>query len=76
MLSSLISSDQIADNADRVTLMATRGILVRGIYNQVMLEGVYSIEQAAEKLREGGYVVTRQWLTGQYGSQEAFIGRV
>lgn len=73
MLSSLIHPIQIADNADRVTLMATRGVLVRGIYNNIMLEGVYNVEQATAKLGELGYSVTREWLTGQYGSQETFI---
>lgn len=73
MLPSLISPDQIADNAERVTLMSGRAILVRGIHNQVMIEGVTTVEQATAKLREMGYVVSRQWLTGQYGSQETFI---
>lgn len=75
MLSSLISAEQLADSADRVTLMSTRAVLVRGLYNEVLLEGVTTVEQATTKLEKLGYVISRQWLTGQYGSQEAYIRR-
>jgi hypothetical protein len=75
MLSSLVSSSQAADNTNCVTLLAARGVLVRGIYNQVFLEDVFTVEQATAKLHDLGYAPSRQWLTSQYGSQETFIHR-
>jgi hypothetical protein len=75
MLKPLITLEQVEDQRDMVTLMATRGVLLRGVFNERFVEDVYSVEQATAKLREMGYVVTREWLTGQYGSQEAYVAR-
>lgn len=70
MTTSLITSAQVADNADRINFLPRMQVVVRGVSNRVFLEGVSSKDEVTEKLAARGYVVTREWV-----GNETFIAR-
>lgn len=71
----LITAQQVADARDRVTFLPRQGVLVRGLYNQVLLRDVTTMDDVLAQLAALGYQPTREWLPGGNGSQESYIHR-
>jgi hypothetical protein len=59
----------------RVTYMPRMGVLVMGERNECAAEGVFTRQDAVDALRRLGFVVTCEWLPGQYDAESTYCAR-
>lgn len=73
---SLIAQDHAADMAERVTFMPAKGMVTIGLFNQVLVRDVHTLDQAATALLALGLAPRRRWDEGLNGAQSTDVYRV
>lgn len=71
----LITAEHAADMADRVTFLPRQAVLVKGLYNQVLVRDVHDLEQARTALLAIGLAPRRAWDAGLNGAHSVDVVR-